>query len=139
MRKPLFLAAFAFVASLIFAAAAVAQEEEMVSEEVQAPSGEATIEAEGPPEAVEPAVQQAEQEAVQPQMEQPKMEQPKMEETMMMEQPKTEIKMEETMMMEKTGGPLPKSGGPGAGALFLPVAALLLGSGILAYAVMRRR
>ena len=34
------------------------------------------------------------------------------------------------------GGPLPKSGGP---AILLPAAALLLGSGVLTYAVLRRR
>ncbi len=33
-------------------------------------------------------------------------------------------------------GPLPTSGGP---AILLPAAALLLGSGILTYAVLRRR
>ncbi len=35
-----------------------------------------------------------------------------------------------------TTGPLPTSGGP---AILLPAAALLLGSGILTYAVLRRR
>ena len=49
----------------------------------------------------------------------------------------TTMMMEETtMMMEDTGGPLPQSGGP---AVLLPAAALLLGSGILAFAVLRRR
>jgi len=43
--------------------------------------------------------------------------------------------MQETMM-EGTTGPLPVSGGP---AILLPAAALLLGSGILTYAVLRRR
>jgi hypothetical protein len=37
---------------------------------------------------------------------------------------------------EGTTGPLPVSGGP---AILLPAAALLLGSGILTYAVLRRR
>ena len=46
-----------------------------------------------------------------------------------------------TMMMEETmttgqPGPIPKSGGP---AILLPAAALLLGSGILTYAILRRR
>jgi hypothetical protein len=46
--------------------------------------------------------------------------------------------MEETMMMEKD---LPKSGGPAIGStsVLLPAAALLLGSGVLAFAVLRRR
>lgn len=47
---------------------------------------------------------------------------------------KTERTMENTQ-------PLPKSGGPGLGStsVLLPAAALLLGSGILASAVLRRR
>jgi hypothetical protein len=49
--------------------------------------------------------------------------------------------MEDTMMMEGTSGTgtdsdLPSSGGP---AILLPAAALLLGSGILTFAVLRRR
>ena len=38
-------------------------------------------------------------------------------------------------------GPLPPSGGPsiGFGAVALPAAALLLGAGVLGYAVLRRR
>jgi hypothetical protein len=68
--------------------------------------------------------------------------------TMMMED--TSMGMEEdTMMMEDTGmeegttsgmgtaeGDLPDSGGP---AILLPAAALLLGSGILTFAVLRRK
>ena len=46
------------------------------------------------------------------------------------------IMVEETMMMEKD---LPKSGGPAVGSLALPAAALLVGSGVLAFAVLRRR
>jgi hypothetical protein len=53
--------------------------------------------------------------------------------TMMME------KEETIMMKEDTAGPLPKSGGPAVGSVLLPAAALLLGSGVLAYAVLRRR
>ena len=45
--------------------------------------------------------------------------------------------IEETKMMEKTQ-PLPKSGGAAIGSVLLPAAALLLGSGVLAYAVLRR-
>ncbi len=43
---------------------------------------------------------------------------------------------EETMMMEKD---LPKSGGVPVGSIVLPAAALLVGGGILGYAVLRRR
>ncbi len=66
-----------------------------------------------------------------------------MEETTMMMQGGEKTMMEETMMdgktmMEETvmGGNLPQSGGP---AILLPAAALLLGSGVLAFAVLRRR
>jgi hypothetical protein len=46
--------------------------------------------------------------------------------------------MEETAVMETTmaGDDLPESGGP---AVLLPAAALLLGSGVLTYAILRRR
>ena len=46
---------------------------------------------------------------------------------------------QETTMMMGTGSPspgVPESGGP---AILLPAAALLLGSGILTYAILRRR
>jgi hypothetical protein len=51
---------------------------------------------------------------------------------------------EETMMMERTmemTQPLPASGGPmlTSPSILLPAAALLLGSGVLGYAVLRRR
>ena len=58
--------------------------------------------------------------------------------TMMMEET---MMTGSTMMMEDTmttggTGPIPESGGP---AILLPAAALLLGSGILTYAILRRR
>ena len=43
---------------------------------------------------------------------------------------------QDTMMEGTAPGDLPESGGP---AILLPAAALLLGSGILTYAVLRRR
>ena len=46
--------------------------------------------------------------------------------------------MQETVQMNKTQ-PLPSSGGPAVGSVLLPAAALLVGSGVLAYAVLRRR
>ena len=57
-----------------------------------------------------------------------------------MAQEEMTMMMEETMMMETTM-PLPKSGGPAIGStsVLLPAAALLLGSGVLAFAVLRRR
>jgi ABC-type cobalt transport system substrate-binding protein len=45
---------------------------------------------------------------------------------------KTEQTMESTQ-------PLPKSGGVSASSVLLPASALLLGSGVLAYAILRRR
>jgi hypothetical protein len=47
-----------------------------------------------------------------------------------------EVKMEMEQTIEKD---LPKSGGVGAGSLVLPAAALLIGGGVLGYAVLRRR
>ena len=48
-----------------------------------------------------------------------------------------------TVMQEKettmTAEGLPKSGGPGLTSVLMPAAALLVGSGVLAYAVLRRR
>jgi hypothetical protein len=49
---------------------------------------------------------------------------------------------EQTMMVEQTKmveGDLPKSGGLPVGTILAPAAALLLGGGIVAYAVARRR
>ena len=50
------------------------------------------------------------------------------------------IVVEEEMQMEGTA-PLPKSGGPAIGfsAVALPALALLVGGGVLGYAVLRRR
>ena len=44
-------------------------------------------------------------------------------------------------IMQETTQPLPKSGGPeiGSTSVLLPAGALLLGSGVLAFAVLRRR
>ena len=47
-----------------------------------------------------------------------------------------EMKVEQEVTVEKD---LPKSGGVGAGSLALPAAALLIGGGVLGYAVLRRR
>ena len=55
-----------------------------------------------------------------------------MEETMMMG---STMMMEDTMVSGQAGD-IPESGGP---AILLPAAALLLGSGILTYAILRRR
>jgi hypothetical protein len=60
---------------------------------------------------------------------------------MAMAQDTTMMMQGTTMMMEDTmttgqAGDIPASGGP---AILLPAAALLLGSGILTYAILRRR
>ncbi len=56
----------------------------------------------------------------------------------------TAMAQEQTMMMEKETtvmmeGDLPKSGGVPVGSILLPAAALLVGGGIVGYAVLRRR
>jgi hypothetical protein len=50
----------------------------------------------------------------------------------------------QTQPLPATGGqedtqPLPKSGGVPAGSILLPAAALLVGGGVLGYAILRRR
>jgi hypothetical protein len=48
--------------------------------------------------------------------------------------------METTVEREITAeGPLPKSGGVPIGSVLVPAAALLLGGGVLGYAVLRRK
>ena len=47
--------------------------------------------------------------------------------------------MGQEMQMEKTVEQVPKTGGPAVGSVLLPAAALLVGSGVLAFAVLRRR
>ena len=56
--------------------------------------------------------------------------------TAMAQEMEMTVMQEETMMMEKD---LPKSGGVPVGSIVLPAAALLVGGGILGYAVLRRR
>jgi hypothetical protein len=56
----------------------------------------------------------------------------------MAQEMEAEVKTEETMMMETTQ-PLPKRGGVPVGSVLLPAGALLLGGGVLAVAVLRRR
>ena len=48
----------------------------------------------------------------------------------------TTMLLETTMVSGGQAGAIPESGGP---AILLPAAALLLGSGILTYAILRRR
>ena len=150
MRRLTFLAIFALVASFILVPAALAQEEvpEIVEEQVEDPQEPlAENVAEGQQEAAleeqveaqqgfdltpsqEAALEpQAELQGVEPEVAaaQPKAE-PKAEPKMMEEKGKEKEKMKE----------VPKTGGPGIGML-LPANVLLLGSGIVAFAVVRRR
>jgi hypothetical protein len=55
-------------------------------------------------------------------------------------QQEKEMTVEQQVKVEGTA-PLPPSGGPsiGLGAVALPAAALLIGAGVLGYAVLRRR
>ena len=51
-----------------------------------------------------------------------------------------DAKQEQTEeIMQETTQPLPKSGGVPVGSMLLPAAALLVGGGVLGYAVLRRR
>ena len=59
-----------------------------------------------------------------------------------MAQGTTAPKVETSVFMEKTmekTQPLPSSGGPALSSVLLPATALLVGSGVIAYAVLRRR
>jgi uncharacterized surface anchored protein len=151
MRRLTFLAIFALVASFVLVPAALAQEEEIpeiLEEQVEDPQEpQAENVAEGQQEAAfeeqveaqqgfeltpeqEAALEpQAELEGVEPEVaaSQPKAA-PKAEPKMMEEKGKEKEKMKE----------MPKTGGPGI-AMLLPAGILLLGSGILAFAVARRR
>jgi hypothetical protein len=68
-------------------------------------------------------------------MEQPQM----MDDSMMMEQPKMEQPKMEQPKMEKGKMEMPMTGGPSLGLLLLPAAALLVGMGLMAGYVVRRR
>ena len=151
MRRLTFLAIFALVASFILVPAALAQEEEIpeileeqaedpqepqaenvaegqqeaaFEEQVEAQQGfeltpeqEAALEPQAEVEGVEPEVAASQHKAA-----------PKAEPKMMEEKGKEKEKMKE----------MPKTGGPGI-EMLLPAGILLLGSGIVAFAVARRR
>jgi LPXTG cell wall anchor motif len=51
----------------------------------------------------------------------------------------TVVKKAERTIVEKKEEDLPKSGGPAVSSVLMPAAALVVGSGVLAYAVLRRR
>ena len=113
MRRLLVLVTLAFVVSLFLAPSAVAQ---YVEEEMEPPQEEAT----------ESPQEEAMEEAMEPVPEPPFAEEKQME--------KAKAKAEKAKAKE-----MPKTGGPSV-SVILPAAALLLvGSGVLAYTVARRR
>jgi hypothetical protein len=113
MRRLLLPVTLAFVVSLFLAPSAVAQ---YVEEEMEPPQEEAT----------ESPQEEAMEEAMEPQPEPPFAEEKQME--------KAKAKAEKAKAKE-----MPKTGGPSV-SVILPAAALLLvGSGVLAYTVARRR
>jgi LPXTG-motif cell wall-anchored protein len=113
MRRLLLPVTLAFVVSLFLAPSAVAQ---YVEEEMEPPQEEAT----------ESPQEEAMEEAMEPQPEPPFAEEKQMQ--------KAKAKAEKAKAKE-----MPKTGGPSV-SVILPAAALLLvGSGVLAYTVVRRR
>src|ERR687893_2124245 len=151
MRRLTLLAIFALVASFILVPAALAQEEEIpeiVEEQTEDPlEPPAENVAEGQREAAfEEQVEAQQGFELTPQQEvalEPQAELEGVEPEATVAQPKAAPK-EEPKMMEEKGKEkekmkeMPKTGGPGIGIL-LPAAVLLLGSGIVAFAVVRRR
>jgi hypothetical protein len=165
MRRLLFLVTFALAASLVFATAVAAQPEDAPQEEQQeqmgaqgeedpgqvAPPVGETEEAFGEPEVIETPLEEAIEEPVEEAIGADAPE-PKAEEAIE-EKAQEQVGVQGEAKVEKVGekkvvsveetipgyAPLPPSGGPMAGSVLLPAAALLLGSGLLAYAVLRRR
>jgi hypothetical protein len=111
MRRLLLPVTLAFVVSLFLAPSAVAQEEEME-----------------PPqeEAMESPQEEAMEEAMEPQPEPPFAEEKQMQ--------KAKAKAEKAKAKE-----MPKTGGPSVSVILPAGALLLVGSGVLAYTVVRRR
>ena len=131
MRKLMLLAAFALVATLVLAATAVAQEEE-AGELV-----EQKLEEQGVPDPVAEQTGEEVEQKLESQMD-PKMEakeEPKEE----AKEAKMEAKEEKKEAKEEKKKEMPKSGGLGIGSLLVPAGVLLLGSGVVALAVIRRR
>ena len=146
MKRALYLTLAALVAMLIVVPTSMAQEE--------APAEIAEEQVEDPQEPIEENVAEGEREAafeeqveaqqgfeLTPQQEaalepQAELEGVEPEAAAAAAQPKME-----TTMMKETTSPLPKSGGISIGgpSLLLPAIALLMGGGILGYAVVRRR
>jgi hypothetical protein len=143
VKRALYVALAALVAMLIMVPTSMAQEEGAEIAEEQAEDPQEPLEeniAEGQQEAAfEEQVEAQQGFELTPQQEaalEPQAELEGVEPEAAAAQPK----MEGTMIKETTS-PLPKSGGIGIGgpSLLLPAIALLMGGGILGYAVVRRR
>src|SRR5215218_8112867 len=117
MRRLLPLVTLAFVVSLFLTPFAVAQEEEM-----------------------EPPQEEAMEEAMEPQPEPPFAEEKQMEKAKAKaEKAKAKVEKAKAKVEKAQAKEMPKTGGPSV-SVILPAAALLLvGSGVLAYTVVRRR
>ena len=113
MRRLLLPVTLAFVVSLFLAPSAVAQ---YVEEEMEPPQEEAT----------ESPQEEAMEEAMEPQPEPPYAEEKQMQ--------KAKAKAEKAKAKE-----MPKTGGPSVNVILPAAALLLVGSGVLAYTVARRR
>lgn len=126
MRRIMFLAAFAVVASLVLTPAAVGQEEEIVGEQ---------IEQQAEQKGVDPGTAEVIGETVEQKLE--AKEDPKVEAK---EEPKEEA-IEKAIEKQAAGKKkeMPKTGGFLVDSAVLGVAALLIGSGILGFAILRRR
>ncbi len=151
MKRVLYLAVVALVAMLIMVPTSMAQGQEapeIAEEQVEDPQEplEENV-AEGQQEAAFEEQVEAQQgfdltpqqeAALEPQAE---LEGVEPEAVALPPQPEAQPKMEGTLMTKETTSPLPSSGGIGIGSpsVVLPAAALLLGGGILGYAVLRRR
>ena len=148
MRRVVSLAGFALVASLILVPAAAAQDqyeepiEERVEEQIQEEVG-APVEVEIP-EASEEQLEQIEQktgEPIQADVGEP------IEEAIRQKAQQAGEPVEVTvgelpppqMIQKEKAKEVPKTGGPALGSLLLPGAVLLVGSGVLAFAVLRRK
>ncbi len=164
MRRLTILAIFALVASLILVPAALAQdtaEEEAIpeileeqaedpqesqAENVAEGQREAALEeqveaqqgTEITPEQDEALESLAELEGVEPEAAAPPPPPPPPASAAPKAEPKVEPKMEEKGKEKEKMKEIPKTGGPGIGML-LPAGVLLLGSGIVAFTVVRRR
>jgi hypothetical protein len=149
MRKLAFLAAFSMLALFVLTPAAFAQDQyeepaeifEELVEDPQEPMTENVVEGEVEA-ALEEQVEAQQGRELTPRQEGAIEEQIEVQQPAAIQQPAWDVAtITETTVMGETTQPLPKSGGPAIGSpsILLPAAALLLGAGVLGFAVLRRR